>query len=151
MPCLMLQLLCILWGSHYTETLAGNICGYFWQYGGSDYKESACNAGDPGLIPWEKEEQPTPVFLPGEFHGKRSLVDYSLWGCKELGTTKWLTLSLSFTNFKLLIFYIILLRLHIFFPYPFIIPEELHFLCLFLTNAHCYLEQIQHFKNALHS
>ena len=30
----------------------------------------------------------TPLFLPGEFHGQRSLVDYSLWGHKELDTTK---------------------------------------------------------------
>ena len=29
-------------------------------------------------IPWKKEWQPTPVFLPGEFHGQRSLVGYSL-------------------------------------------------------------------------
>ena len=27
---------------------------------------------------------PTPVFLPGEFHGQGSLVGYSPWGCKEL-------------------------------------------------------------------
>ena len=26
---------------------------------------------------WRREWQPTPVFLPGEFHGKRSLVGYS--------------------------------------------------------------------------
>ena len=36
----------------------------------------------------EKEWLPTPVFLPGEFHGQRSLVGYSPWGCKELDTTK---------------------------------------------------------------
>ena len=33
-----------------------------------------------GKIPWRKEWLPTPVFLPGEFHGQRSLVGYSLWG-----------------------------------------------------------------------
>ena len=33
----------------------------------------------------------TPVFLPGEFHGQRSLVGYSLWGCKELAMTEQLT------------------------------------------------------------
>ena len=35
--------------------------------------------------PLEKEmaAQHTPVFLPGEFHGQRSLVGYSPWGCKE--------------------------------------------------------------------
>ena len=31
-------------------------------------------------IPWRRARQPTPVFLPGESHGQRSLVDYSLWG-----------------------------------------------------------------------
>ena len=35
--------------------------------------------------PWRKAWQPTPVFLPGEFHGQRSLVDYSPWdGSVEL-------------------------------------------------------------------
>ena len=33
--------------------------------------------------PLEKEWQPTPVFLPGESRGQRSLVGYSLWGRKE--------------------------------------------------------------------
>ena len=30
-----------------------------------------------------QEWQPTPVFLPGEFHGQRSLEGYSLWGLKK--------------------------------------------------------------------
>ena len=30
--------------------------------------------------------QPTPVFLPGESHGERSLVGCSKWDCKELDT-----------------------------------------------------------------
>ena len=34
------------------------------------------------------EWQLTPVFLPGEFHGQRSLVGYSPWGHKESDTTK---------------------------------------------------------------
>ena len=34
-------------------------------------------------IPWRKASQPTPVFLPGESHGQRSLVGYSPWGCKQ--------------------------------------------------------------------
>ena len=33
--------------------------------------------------------------LAWEFHGQRSLVAYSQWGCKELDMTEWLTLSLS--------------------------------------------------------
>ena len=32
--------------------------------------------------------QPTPVFLPGKFHGQRSLAGYSLWGQKELNMTE---------------------------------------------------------------
>ena len=37
-----------------------------------------------GKIPWRI---PTPVFLPGESHGQRSLVGYHPWGCKESDTT----------------------------------------------------------------
>ena len=52
----------------------------------SGSKESACNAGDPGLIPWRKAWQPTPLFLSGAFHGQRCLVGYSPWGCQESDT-----------------------------------------------------------------
>ena len=41
-----------------------------------------------GKISWRRKWQPTPVFLPGEFHGQRSLVGYSKWGRKELDTTE---------------------------------------------------------------
>ena len=37
---------------------------------------------------WRRKWQPTPVFLPGKWHGQRSLVGYSLWGCKESDTTE---------------------------------------------------------------
>ena len=39
-------------------------------------------------ILWRRAWQPTPVFLPGESHGQRSLAGYSPWGCKELDTTE---------------------------------------------------------------
>ena len=39
-------------------------------------------------IPWRWKWQPTPVFLPGESHGQRSLVGYSPWVCTELGTAE---------------------------------------------------------------
>ena len=38
--------------------------------------------------PWRRKCQPTPVLLPGKSHGRRSLVGYSPWGCKELDTTE---------------------------------------------------------------
>ena len=44
-----------------------------------------------GKIPWRGEGLPTPVFLPGEFHGQRSLVGYSPWGRNESDTTERLT------------------------------------------------------------
>ena len=70
--------------------------------GGSDGKESACNAGDLGSLgspgmwfdPWVRKIssrrawQPTPVFLPEGFHGQRNLVDYSPLGCKESDTAE---------------------------------------------------------------
>ena len=63
--------------------------------GGSEGKKSACDAGDQGSfnpwvgkIRWRSKWLPTPVFLPGEFHGQRSLVGYSRWGCKESDTSK---------------------------------------------------------------
>ena len=53
----------------------------------------AGDAGDMGLIwsgkiPWKREWLPTPVVLPGESHGQRKLVSYSLWGCKESDKTE---------------------------------------------------------------
>jgi len=41
-----------------------------------------------GKISWRREWLPTSVFLPGESHGQRSLVDYSPWGCKESDATE---------------------------------------------------------------
>ena len=66
-------------------------------------KNLLANAGDirdtgsipgPGRSPGEGNWQPTPVFLPGESHGQRSLVEYSPWDRKESDTTEQLTCSL---------------------------------------------------------
>ena len=59
-------------------------------------KESSCNAGAAGeeglicvmKISWRRSWQSTPVFLPRESHGQRSLVGYSPRGRKELDATK---------------------------------------------------------------
>ena len=62
---------------------------------GTSGKRPACQCRrherfDPSVrkIPWKKAWQPTPVFLPGESHGQRSLMGYSPKGCKELGITE---------------------------------------------------------------
>ena len=39
-------------------------------------------------IYWRRKWQPSPVFLPGKFHGQKSLVGYSPWGHKESDTTE---------------------------------------------------------------
>ena len=65
---------------------------------GSDAKESAYNAGDLGLIPGSERSpgegngNPLQYFLPGEFHGQRSLVGYGPWGWRaghDWATNKW--------------------------------------------------------------
>ena len=44
-----------------------------------------------GKIPWRRKWQPTPVFLPGKFHGQMSLTGYTLKGHKELDMTEQLS------------------------------------------------------------
>ena len=65
--------------------------------GGLSGKEPACKSRrhkrsglDPwmGTVPWRKTWLPTPVFLPGEFHGQRSLAGYSPWDHKESEMTE---------------------------------------------------------------
>ena len=72
--------------------------------GGSDGKESACNAGGLGSslgenIPWRRERLPSPVFLPGELHGHRGA-----WHATVHGVTKsWTGLSNFHTSLQALI------------------------------------------------
>ena len=55
----------------------------------------SANAGDTeiwvqcpvGKIPWRRKWQPTPVSLPGKFHGQRSPMGYSPWGRRVSDTT----------------------------------------------------------------
>ena len=60
-------------------------------------KNSPANTGyirDSGLIPglgrfpWRRAWQSTPVFLPGEYQGERSLLSYSPWSQKESDMTE---------------------------------------------------------------
>ena len=78
------------------------ILGLPWWLSG---KGSACqcDARDVSLIPrsgrspGEGKWPPTPVFLPGKFHGQRSLVGYSAWGCKECDMTEYTAHIMYFT------------------------------------------------------
>ena len=65
--------------------------------GGTSGKESTCHAvvarnmgltSGLGRFPWSRKWPSIPVFLPGKFHGQRSLAGYSSWGRKESDTTE---------------------------------------------------------------
>ena len=60
-------------------------------------KESTCQSErymrprfDPwvGKMPWSRKQKPTPVFLPGKFHGQRNLMGYSPWDWEDLNMTE---------------------------------------------------------------
>ena len=80
--------------------------------GGSDGKESTCNAGDPGSVPrlgkspGEGNDLPTPVFLPGEFHGERSLPSYRAWDCKQSDMTEEIALCFKLSDILVIKHYI---------------------------------------------
>ena len=79
---------CRLWGCTESDTTAAT------QQQQQQLPTNVGDAGDSGLllgsgIPWRKKWQPTPVLLPGKFHGQRSLAGYSpFWGHKDSDTTE---------------------------------------------------------------
>ena len=87
----------------------GIICDYrnIWGSPNSSVgKESSCRTETRVRSlgredPWKMQWLPTPVFLPGESHGQRSLVGYSPWSRKESDTTKQLTLSQAYIKILL--------------------------------------------------
>ena len=76
-----------------------------WDFpGGASGKESACQCRrhkrhgfDPSIrkILWRREWQPTPVVLPGKFHGQKGIKGYRPWDHKELDVTEQLSRSRS--------------------------------------------------------
>ena len=94
-----------MWGWYWNQinnlqshTLSYWLCNYMGFPGGSVGKVGiSCNTGDTGDIRlirglgrflWRRAWQPTPVFLPGEAHGQRSLAGYSPWSYKESDPTE---------------------------------------------------------------
>ena len=71
------------WPIHYDQVALGKEFTYQCR------RHKRCEF-DPwvGKAPWSRKWRPTPVFLPGESHGERSLRDYSPWGHKESNTTE---------------------------------------------------------------
>ena len=100
------------------ENSAHNYCSP----GGSDGRV-CLQCGRPGFDPWVRKIswrskcQSIPVFLPGKFHGWKSLASYSPWGHKESDMTEQLTHTHRFL-----------------YPYP-VFPHELD------TSIHCKIIQ----------
>ena len=76
-----------------------------WSFPGGSDSESVClQCGRPRFdpwvvkIPWRRKWQPTPVLLPGKFHGWRSLVGYSPRGRKQSDTTERLHFHFTFNS-----------------------------------------------------
>ena len=66
------------------------LCGLPQWLGGLQCKRCRRPRLNPwvGKIPWRRAWQPTPIFLPGEFHGQWSLAGYSPWACHITDTTE---------------------------------------------------------------
>ena len=108
------QLMCLAYTVKCMHPL--QMCGTLWtlQYSvgfpkwGSG-KETACQCRRHSLnpwvrkSPWSRKQHPTPEFLPGKFHGQRSLEGYSPWVHKESDMTEWLSMHaqycIEYSNF----------------------------------------------------
>ena len=66
--------------------------------GGSAGRESACNVGDLGLIPWLGRPPGEGNSYPLQYSGLEMFMDCSQWGCKESDTTEQLSLSFYILN-----------------------------------------------------
>ena len=67
--------------------------GHVMAFQGASRQTSCLPMQETQEITWKRKWQPTPVFLPGKFHGERSLVGYSPRGYKESDTTEQWTLT----------------------------------------------------------
>ena len=74
-----------------------------WCYKKWSKDAAKCDSRILGNLRWvphigRRQWQPTPVFLPGKFHGRRNLVGCSPWGHKESDTTEWLHFHFSLSR-----------------------------------------------------
>ena len=92
------------WRQEEKGTTEDEMIGWHHRLDGHDFEQApGVGDGQGSLVccsPWLKRaghdwvtelNRPTPEFLPGEFHGQRSLEGYSPWGHKEWDTTEWLS------------------------------------------------------------
>ena len=90
------------WRQEEKEATEDEMVGWHYWLNGHEFEQAPGDSeGQGGLvrcrfdpwvmkIPWRRAGQPTPVFLPEESHGQRSLVGHSPWGHKKSDMTEWL-------------------------------------------------------------
>ena len=89
------------WGSFSRRSVLSLVSGIWEDPSVRDLLASGREEGRPVMAPGSsltitgRERLPTPVLLPGEFHGQKSLECCNPWGCKESDMTERLTLSLK--------------------------------------------------------
>ena len=74
----------LAWDIPWTEEPGGPLSMGLLRVG----QDSATSLSLFTFMPWRRKWQPTPVFLPGESQGQRSLVGCCLWGHTESDTTE---------------------------------------------------------------
>jgi hypothetical protein len=84
-----------VWREPFCFSLSYYLPSYYIGFpGGTSGKESSCQCGrckkrrfDPwvGKMPWRRKWQLNLIFLPGKFHGRRSLAGYHPWSRKRVG------------------------------------------------------------------
>ena len=81
----------------YVQTLIASV---WWHSGKESTWQFSTLGFNPwvGKIHWRREWQPTPVFLPGKFHGQRNLEGYNPWGCRELDTVEHIHINSNYTH-----------------------------------------------------
>ena len=98
LPSLLHLVLAALWGRWSEQDfpplfLFHLYCVYWASLGDSAAKESACNAGDLGLIPGLGRSPEGGNGYPLQYSGLENSTDYRPWGRKESDMTEWLSVE----------------------------------------------------------
>ena len=102
-PCYMkisCQKFLVTWGRRNSKTEETAILEWIYPESLTILHSNCMTLTSPGIGHWlggicKGNGTPTPVLLPGKYHGWRSLVGCSPWGCRESDTTEWLHFHFS--------------------------------------------------------
>ena len=107
-PCASWSFIYLLWKNIYSNplTVFEWICGVLYVALVVKKKKKTCLPMQEtwvqslvGKIPWRRACQPTPVFLPGESHGHRSLAGYIHWVAQSQTQLKRLSIHTGYSGY----------------------------------------------------